>query len=180
MSSFALDRAISACHLASSATMHVYEQIQYDGSVEAVYTMLCDARFRAAVCEATYALRHAVSVDVDGDGVLVTIERVMPADVPPAIRRFIGDEIAIVQTEAWYPGDGLSRRADVTMRIPGKPASMSGTIALESDNGGCRQTFDGDVRVSVPFAGARIEAAIADAIRFAISKESELGQRYLS
>lgn len=161
--------------------MQLHEQISYDADVPAVFAMLCDRQFRADVCAALYALRHTVVINTDGQGAVVTIERVMPADVPPALKTVVGDHITIAQTEVWSAADPSGRRtADVTIRLPGRPARMSGMIVLRPQDGGCLQTFSGDIRVSVPLVGAKIEAAIADAIRFAIAKEADLGRRHLA
>jgi hypothetical protein len=120
-----------------------------------------------------------VSVEQRGDDVVVSTRRVVPA--PDAARKFVGANLTIEQTETWRPAaaDG-SRQADVVIAIKGQPAGMSGTVTLASSGNGSLQSVSGDVKVRIPFVGAKFEPAIADAIRAAFKREGEVGREYLA
>lgn len=160
--------------------MRFAADIRYPASPDAVFDMLTDPSFRTAVCEATRALEHAVEVDRRGDDAVVRVVRVMPAQVPDLVRRFVGEQLEIVQRERWRAPAGDRRVADLTLEITGTPASMRGTVTLAPDGDGTRQTVEGDVRVAVPFVGGRVEPEIARAIRLALDKEAEVGHRRLT
>ena len=70
------------------------KQLTYDAPAEAVAAMLDDQALREAVLERQKVVRG--SAVVDGD--LVTIEQVRSGDdLPSFARKFVGDEILIVQ-----------------------------------------------------------------------------------
>ena len=161
--------------------MRLREEITYPADVEAVFTMLCDPAFRRRVCEATYALDHSVSVEHDGDDVVISVVRVMPADVPPMIRRVVGDRIEIRQIEHWAAAPQAGQRtADLALTVVGHPARMSGSVALSPANGVTRGTIDGEINVSVPIFGGRLANEMAKGFRFALSVEEEVAKEYLA
>lgn len=161
--------------------MKLREEIAYPADIDAVFAMLCDPAYRRRVCEATYAIDHSVSVRGEGDLVIVSIMRVMPADVPPVARALVGDRIEIQQVERWAAdGRARERTADLSLEFVGQPAHMSGRILLTAVNGATRGMIDGELRVNVPFFGGRIADAMAEGFRFALSVEADVAKDYLS
>lgn len=162
--------------------MRVQAQITYPtASPQQVFDLVVDQKFRAAVCQATHALAYHIDVDRDASGgARVTVERTLPADVPDFIKKFVGQTITIVQTEVWgaQATDG-TRTADLRIQLKDQPASMGGTLTLEAAGAGTRQQISGDLTVSVPFFGNRIEPEVAKAIVAAATKEQETGRAWL-
>ena len=139
--------------------------------------MLVDAAFREQVCDAQRALRKTVSVGQDGGGMKVVIDKVQASQgIPGFAKRFVGDEIQLVQTERW--SDIENARVDVV--IPGKPGQMSGTIALRESGGTTTETVEMEIRVSIPLVGGKIESLIADLLRKALKAENTVGRQYLT
>ena len=162
--------------------MQVSAEISYPtSSTERVFALTVAEDFREAVCVATHALDYRVEVTQGDDGLAhVRVERTLPADVPEAVKRFIGATITIVQTEDWgRPGEDGRRVADLTIQISGQPASMTGSILLEPAARGSVQRIRGDLTVSVPFLGKRMEPEVAKAIVAAAAKEQETGRTWL-
>jgi hypothetical protein len=165
------------------ALMDVRAEITYPtGSPDEVFALAVDKGFREAVCEATRALDHVVEIDHQPDGrVRVRVERTLPADVPDFVRSFVGSTITVVQTEDWAPTSGAGvRAADLLIQIKGQPATMAGSETLQQDGSGTLQLITGDLTVSIPFFGKKIEAQIAKAILAAAAKEQETGRIWLS
>jgi Protein of unknown function (DUF2505) len=161
--------------------MKLREEIVYPAHVDQVFAMLCDPAFRRRVCEATYAVDHTVAVRSEGDLVIVSIVRVMPADVPPIVRGVVGDHIKIKQIERWSASEqGAQRTAALDMEIIGHPAGMAGCIVLAPDHGMTVGTVEGDMRVNIPIFGGRLANEMAKALRFALSVEAEVAKDYLS
>ena len=80
--------------------------------------MLADPSFREEVCEFQGVKRAMVSIDSDDNGMEVTIDQVQAAQgIPSFAKKFVGDEINIVQQESWKSAD----EGDITVTIPGKP-----------------------------------------------------------
>lgn len=163
--------------------MDVTTELDYpDATVDQVHALALDEEFRAAVCVATGALQHSVAVRRADDGsATVTVRRTMPADVPDFVRRFVGDTIEIVQTEIWAPGASAARRqADLAVQIVGQPAAMTGSLTMDASPPGVREVVRGDLRVSIPFLGKKIETEIAKGILAAARKEEQVGRQWLA
>jgi len=151
--------------------------LTYDAPLAEVGGMLMDAAFREQVCDAQGAIRRTVTVGPDGGGMKVVIDSVQLAQgIPGFAKKFVGDEIQLVQTERWT--DMENGRVEVV--IPGKPGQMTGTITLRESGGTTTETVDMDIRVNIPLVGGKIESLIADLLRKALKAENSVGRRYLA
>ncbi len=166
--------------------MRLSERVQYPAAPDAVYAMLTDEAFREDVCQATGALSWSVEVDAAGPdrgaGASVTVRRVLPSDVPDMVKRLVGETIEVVQTEQWEPGDdvGPARRAEVLVEIVGQPAKMIGMATIEPNGDSTVFAIDGEVTVSIPLFGGKLEKEVARAIGSAVAVEHRQGLAYLS
>ena len=139
--------------------------------------MLHDSAFREEVCDATGVLRHVVTVTETGGGTEVVIEQVQTAQgIPGFARKFVGDEIEIVQKENWTD----DTHADVEVTIPGKPGHMRGTATLVESGGTTTEQVDLEIKVNIPLVGGKIEGLIADMLLSALKVENSSGRDYLS
>lgn len=152
-------------------------QIRYDAPLVDVAAMLADPQFRESVAAHQQVLRSSVSVQPDGATTTVVVELVhSTARVPSVAKKFVGEEIDIVQREEWSSSDA----ADVTVTIPGKPAQGRGTIRLVEDADGTTETVEMQVTVSVPLVGGKVEAMVAGLLGKALDAENAVGRDYLS
>lgn len=163
--------------------MEVHTEINYPNTTpQQVFAMGMTPSFRSAVCEATRASDYDVSIREHDDGrASVVVTRTMPADLPVAAKRIIGETIHVVQTEEWgaASADG-ARTADLVISIKNQPARMVGSVQLESVGSGVRMRIAGKVKVSILFVGKRIEPEVARAIISAAAKEQQTGLSWLS
>jgi hypothetical protein len=151
--------------------------LTYDAPLADVGEMLMEAAFREQVCDAQGAIRRTVTVGPDGGGMKVVIDSVQLAQgIPGFARKFVGDEIQLVQTERWT--DIENGRVEVV--IPGKPGQMAGTVTLRKSGGTTTETVDMEIRVNIPLVGGKIESLIADLLRKALKAENSVGRRYLA
>jgi hypothetical protein len=163
--------------------MRIDTEITYPGAtLDQAVELVLDPEFRAAVCEATHALDYDVEVDEHGDGsATVRVHRVMPAEVPDFVRKFVGESVDVTQTEEWGPADGAGRRtADLLLEIKGQPARMTGAIVLEPTSDGVRESITGDLKVSIPLVGRKIEPEIAKGVLAAVRVEERTGRGWLA
>jgi hypothetical protein len=157
------------------ATRLTYD-LTYDAQLTEVGEMLMDPAFREQVCDAIGATRNTVTVGPDGGGMKVVLDMVQPAQgIPGFAKKFVGDEIQLVQTEQW--SDMETGRVEVL--IPGKPGQMSGTMTLRESGGTTTETVEMEVRVGIPLVGGKIESLIADLLRKALRVENAVGRHYL-
>ena len=158
------------------STKLTYE-LTYEAPLTAVGEMLMDPSFREQVCAAQRALRSEVSVGPGGGGMKVVIDQVQAAaGIPGFAKKFVGDEINLVQTELWSDIE----TGTVEVEIPGKPGQMSGTIMLREAGGTTTETVVMQIKVGIPLIGGKIEALIADLLREALRAENTAGRTYLA
>jgi hypothetical protein len=156
----------------------VSEELRYDGaSLEQVHEMLADPAFREQVCENQRYVRHTVQIERDGNGMTVTIDQVQEAKgIPGFAKKFVGDEINIVQSEDWT----APAKGNIHIAIPGKPGEMSGTALLTEDPDGTTETVNLTVKVNIPLVGGKIEGLIADLLSKALRTEHKVGVEWLA
>ena len=151
--------------------------LTYDAPLADVAAMLADAAFREEVCAYQGVVRADVTVEQNGTGTEVVIDQVQAAQgIPSFAKKFVGDEINIVQTETWSSAD--TGRIHVT--IPGKPGEMSGTATLRESGGRTTETVTLDIRVNIPLVGGKIEGLVSDLLLRALKAENKVGRDYLS
>ena len=160
-------------------TRRLEHELTYDAPLAEVAAMLADPEFRAEVCDRLGMLRKTVTITGDAaDGTLeVVLDQVQAPDgMPSFARKFVGDEINIVQTERWSsPAEG-----DIHVSIPGKPGEMKGTARLQESGGVTTETVTLDVKVAIPLVGGKIEGLISDLLLKALRAENKVGRTYLS
>lgn len=155
----------------------INESFPYQGTtVEQVYALITDAGFREEASVAQHALDQKVTVEDNGEGDTVKVERTMPAELPDFIKKITGDTVKVRQTEAWTgPDADGNRTAQATVEILGQPASFKGTSHLRGTADGTELTLEGEVKVNLPIIGRKIEPEIAKAIIKALNSEVALG-----
>jgi len=153
-------------------------ELTYDAPLAAVAAMLGDPAFREEVCERQHVLRQTVTVSPGpGEGKEVVVDQVQTAEgIPSFAKKFVGDEINIVQKEIWTDAE----RGDVYVTIPGKPGDMQGTVRLEESGGRTTETVSLEIKVGIPLVGGKIEGLVSDLLLKALVKENEVGRDYLS
>jgi hypothetical protein len=151
--------------------------LTYDAPMADVDAMLMDPEFRERACAAQGAVRQTVSVTEDSGEVTVVVDQVQLSEgIPGFARKFVGDEINLVQTESWF--DAENARVEVV--IPGKPGEMTGTINLSESGGVTTERVEMEIKVNIPLVGGKIENLIADLLRKALKSENSVGRDYLS
>jgi hypothetical protein len=150
---------------------------KYDASPAEVLAMLGDPAFREQVCRAQHAHKSEVTIKPDGAGMSVVVDQTRPSDgIPGFARKIVGDEIRIVQREEW--ADASRARLDVT--IPGKPGELKGHIKLAGHGAGSVETIDGELGVSIPLLGAKLEGLISGMLTEALEAEHRVGVAWLA
>jgi len=159
-------------------TKKVRYELRYDGATpEQVYSMLADAAFRDAVCEFQRFPRRDVTITPTSEGMDVKVDQHRPAtEVPSFARKFVGDEINIVQTESW----SSPTRAALHVTIPGKPGDMKGSVTLTAADGGTTEVVEVEVKASIPLVGGKIEGVIGDMLGKALRAENKVGRDWLA
>ncbi len=157
--------------------MRFTHEMDYPADPQVVFAMLTDPAFREAVCDHQQVLRYDVSVSRTETDVTIDVDQVQPATgIPSFAAKFVGEEIEVEQRERWTS----ETTADLHISIPGKPGQMSGAIILTPTATGTRETIDGEIKVSIPFIGSKLEALVGDIFRLGLDAENTVGQRWLT
>ena len=161
--------------------MKLKESFTYPNTdVEAVYALVIDRAFRKEAVAIVGGTEVQVTVEPSGDGHSITVIQTQPANVPDAIKKFIGDSVMVKQTEKWGGPDASGgRSADIRFTVIGQPADMNGRATLSGD-GDVTFVVEGDLKVNVPFLGKRIEPEIAKIVAASLRSDVEQGIKRLS
>ena len=76
--------------------------------------------------------------------------------------------------------NGAPSDAEFLVNIPGKPGQLRGTVTLTERGGETVKIVDGDIKVSIPLVGGKLEGLIGDLFRSALRAESRVGARWLA
>jgi hypothetical protein len=162
--------------------MKIKESFTYpETDVESVYALVTDPAFREDAVAAVGGQDIEVTIEPTGDGHTVTVIQTQPAKVPDFIKKFVGEAVMVKQTETWSGPDGDGNRsADVRFTVIGQPAGMLATVTLSGAGDDVSFVVDGDLKVSVPFIGRKIEPEIAKIISASLRSDVEHGIKRLS
>ena len=157
--------------------MRLRHEIVYDAPLGEVFEMLSNPAFRERSAAAMGVISADVTITRTGEGMQVRIDQVQPTEgVPSFARKFAGETTRAVQTESWSsPGGG-----SITIETPGKPTSITGTLALSESGGRTTETMDVEVKVKVPLLGGRLEGLMADLVAKGMDKEHGAGVAWLT
>ncbi|MCW2781848.1 MAG: hypothetical protein JWR35_2297 [Marmoricola sp.] len=156
--------------------MKLRHELTYDAPVAEVFAMLSDPAFRDQLAIATEAVSSNASVSVEGDTTTVLIDQIQPVrGVPGFAKKIAGDSTHAIQRETWTGGTSAS----LTIETPGKPTSISGTVALDDRGGRTVQVYDLDVLASVPLIGGRLEKLVVELTAAGFEKEQAVGTAWL-
>ncbi len=157
--------------------MKFSHEIRYAAGADDVYAMLGEQSFREQVCEASGALEHTVQVTPSAAGMDAVVDRTMPAEgLPSFATKFVGDRIEVVQKETWTS----PTEATLEVSIPGKPGHLRGTVTLTESGGETVETVAGELKVSIPLVGGKLESLIAGLLRDALRAEERVGRSWLN
>jgi uncharacterized protein YndB with AHSA1/START domain len=158
------------------SAMKIRHEITYDAPAADVWAMLSDPAFRQKSCEAMGVLSCTIAVDPVGEGMKVRIDQVQPTDgIPSFAKKFAGETTHAVQVEEWSD----PAHATLTVKTPGKPTEISGTLTLTEQGGTTTETFEGECRVKVPLIGGKLEGLMAELFKKGMNKEHGAGVAWL-
>jgi hypothetical protein len=135
----------------------------FDSDPVTVFAMLTNLEYVQLKCSATGSMETTVEIDrAPDDSATITSTRVLPADVPAAAKKFVGETISATETQTWSaPTTDGSRTADVTVEFSG-PLAFTGFLTLHPTGGGTELVTKGTFKASVPFVGGTIESVAAE------------------
>lgn len=156
--------------------MKFTHRAEYPATADEVWALMSTQDFQDAKCEATTTGDWSSDVSMTGDKTRFTSERVLPTDnLPDIARSLVGSTLTIAEIQTWGPlaADG-TRTADLQVHIKGAPMTLKGTVWLSPNGSGSVQAMEGELKVSVPLIGGKLERAASEPLMFAVKTETDL------
>lgn len=163
--------------------MHFLATAAYPASAADVAQLFSTPEFVDAQIVASRASEGKKTLTGSAPGAF-TVEtvRTMPPDmVPSQFRSFVSSGIVLTMKESWQEAraDG-HRTGTIEVSISGVPARAQGTCTLSpSGADSCELTYEGDLRVSVPLFGGKIEKSAVGAVKQVMELERDLAVDWL-
>jgi len=100
----------------------------------------------------------------------------VPAEhLPSMAKSLLGGDLVIQRVENWA---ALAGTVEVT--INGVPGRMDGAFTLADNGSGSKLTLTGEIKVSIPLMGGKLEKLIAEQVAVLLDKESEFTSEWLA
>lgn len=155
----------------------------YDATVDEVFEAMVDRDF---VVQKYTTLGHRdievleLAPTASGGHRVATQRTVEAQGMPDFVKRVVGDRQTIVQTDEWSArGDDGTRTSTWSVETKGVPATVTGRSTLRPDGDGAVISIVGDIKVSVPLIGGKIEGSVVGVFEAQARAEMEFGQQWL-
>jgi hypothetical protein len=156
------------------SAMDITSRVEFAAGVEEVFAMMTDRAYLEEVCRAS----HAISSDVEVTGTTTRTTRKLPS--PDMAQKFVGQTVTVFEETAWGPADASGTRTGRTsMKIPGQPVTMNGTVELAARGTGTVAELVGDLKVAIPILGKKLEQSIAPTIVAGFRVQQKIGDNWL-
>lgn len=145
--------------------MHLERTISFSADLVSVQRVLISEELARARTEAgdLDAPQHTVT-NAETAPKAVTVVTVPAAKLPDKFRRLINRDVIATITQTWDGTGPDVARADFTVDVGSLPVTVSLTQTLTANGYSTSCTYSGEVKVNVPFVGAKIEKIAASKI----------------
>ncbi|MEU0877873.1 DUF2505 domain-containing protein [Lentzea sp. NPDC005914] len=117
-----------------------------------------------------------VTYSTSGDRTSYQLKQGVPAEHLPSIAKsLLGGDLVIQRVENWAAGAGT-----VEVAIVGVPGRLDGSFTITGNGAGSKTTLVGEVKVSIPLMGGKLEKLIAEQVVVLLNKESEFTSEWLA
>ena len=153
--------------------MHISHTCVYPGKPSEVIAALVSDELAQARAERTGVgpARHTVSADGKTATTVITVTE---DKIPASAQRFINTPHDFSVTQTWGVTDDDHARATFDIDLGGLPGTVRVTQELVHESGQTQSVYDGDISVSIPLIGRRIEKMVAASVSEYIEKDQQL------
>ena len=148
--------------------------------LQVIRGMMTDPGYITIRAEQTGATSVKVDVDTDEAGdTLLTIVRVVPAQLPSFAASLVGPTLEITERQAWGGID--DGRCTSTFEVTfSAPITATGSISLIEAAGVTSAHTSGHIKSTVPFVGGKVEKVALEQMELYLNKEVAIAQAWLS
>jgi hypothetical protein len=99
------------------------------------------------------------------DAVRYTVQQGIPAEkLPPVVRKIHAGDLIVKRTQEWRTRSDGTVVGTGSAHVSGVPGSIQVNTALTSHGSGSKLQVTGQVQVSIPLVGGKIEQTIAEQV----------------
>jgi hypothetical protein len=161
------------------ATTVQYTQ-RFSATPEEVWQMLTDPEYIVTKGMSSGSLEVNPEVATRSDDTLIISRRRLPAQLPRMLKRFVGEELVVNETQKWGEAAADGRReGSFVIDFGGQPLAFRGTLELLPVDDGTELTTDGALKASVPMVGGKAEAVAKDWTLRYLAKEEKVAAEWL-
>ena len=154
----------------------------YPASVEQVYAVFTDEHYwraRLADSGADVVALDSMTVGPDGGVDITTTQGIHREKLPALAAQFHPGNLDVARHETWRPVRDGKACAQVTGKVVGAPAKLSGDAILAPTAGGCELRLTATVRVDIPLVGGKIESFIGGQLAELMTTEQRFTATWL-
>ena len=153
-----------------------------DAHVETVFTSYGDEAFWHDRIAAVGTAQHTLDdVSASGDSVTVTVTQHIPdEDIPDLARKVLPGQLVIVRTSTWSGFDGERFTGSARAEAAGGLGLIDGGAEAVNRDGAALESVSGQVKVSVPLLGGKLEKLVVSHLDRLFQAEYEHLNRWAS
>lgn len=159
--------------------MRFEHTITYPAPLETVAAMLTDVEYTKGRFAAARVNAKVEAAPANPSSIIARI----PLDaslLPEPANRFVPADTVITLTETWGPLSGSTLSGTAEGDFPGLPIRMTSQSQCVGENGVTQRTITGELTVSIPFMGGRIEQMIDRHLGSLVRQEEEFAAHWLT
>lgn len=154
--------------------------MHFDRAPDEVFAAQSDPHYVVWKHEHMAAFDVSASAREQGDRVIVSSSRRLPAELPSLAKRFVGESILVDEVHDWVaaPRTDGTRHGRVTATFGPAPMSVDGTLQLRPD--GSRTVLEVVIhcRANVPLVAGKLETIVGDQFMRALRVEERIAPRW--
>lgn len=156
-------------------------EIHFAHAPDVVFAAQSDPHYVIWKHEHMAAFDVSAEASEDGEHVVISSTRKLPAEIPSAARRFVGDSITVEEVHTWsYPETDGTRHGTVAASFGGAPMEVYGTIDLRPDGDGSVVKVVIHAKAHVPLVGGKLENVVGEQFMRALRKEGQIAPRWFT
>lgn len=156
--------------------------VTYPADLQTTQAMLLDpAYLDFRVRELGVPIEEKSIETVDGAARVSILAAVPPQFVPASYRKFVPPNLKVRIVEDWQaPAGDRSPTGTMTVEVRGMPVRAQASFRLDAEGGSTLRSYLGDLAVSIPFVGAKIEQTVVTGLGRFVAAEQAAATRWLA
>lgn len=112
-----------------------------------------------------------ISIENTASGFTAQIDRKMPADVPSAMKSFLGEWNQVTQKESWTGAPDSGFECQMQVEIEGVPVSINGKMKITASGILTTNEIEMQISCGIPLFGGQVESFVASNIEKSMADE---------